>query len=59
MFLLNSNIQVLISAQKSCNCLAAVDKAAQKALLNSTACSVKFQSLQGPTEGVTLILSIA
>ena len=48
MFLLNSNIQVLISAQKSCNCLAAVDEAAQKAPQKPTVCPVKFQIFTGP-----------
>ena len=48
MFLLNSIIQVLISAQKSCNCLAAVDEAAQKAPQKPTVCPVKFQIFTGP-----------
>ena len=48
MFLLNSIIQVLISAQKSCNCLAAVDEAAQKAPQKSTVCPIKFKIFIGP-----------
>ena len=48
MFLLNSIIQVLISAQKSCNCLAAVDEAAQKAPQKPTVRPVKFQIFTGP-----------
>ena len=48
MFKLKINIQVLISAQKSCNCLAAVDEAAQKAPQKSTVCPIKFKIFIGP-----------
>ena len=54
MFQLKSDKLVRFSAQKFGNCLAAVNETVPKALKNFTVCSVKFQSLQDPTWGLSL-----
>ena len=51
MFQLKSNKLVPFSAQKLCNCCAALSNVGQITigLTETHACPVKFQSLQGPT----------
>ena len=57
MFQLKSNKLVPFSAQKLCNCCAALSNVGQITigLTETHACPVKFQSLQGPTRRLSLV----